>query len=112
VPVVLIEAPTTFEPGSFVTGRLSPVTMDSSTSECPSSTVPSTGILAPGRISSRSPTVTSAVGISTGSPSRTTTAIGGASAKRERIASFAPPRARISSQCPSSTNVVNIEVAS
>jgi hypothetical protein len=41
------------------------------------------------------------VGTSTGSPSRSTTARGGASSSRARTASFAPPRARISSQCPS-----------
>ena len=41
------------------------MTIDSSTSDSPSSTTPSTGILAPGRTSSRSPTCTSAVGTST-----------------------------------------------
>ena len=40
------------------------------------------------------------MGISTCSPSRNTTAIGGASSSRVRIASFAPPRARISNQWP------------
>ena len=112
VPVVLIDAPMTSEPGVFDTGRLSPVTIDSSTSDVPSSTTPSTGIFAPGRTSSRSPTTTSAVGTSTGSPSRSTTAIGGASSSSVRIASFAPPRARISNQCPSSTNAVSTVAAS
>ena len=112
VPVVLIDAPITVSPGAFDTGRLSPVTIDSSISELPSSTVPSTGTLAPGRISSRSPTTTSAVGTSTGWPSRITTAIGGASSSSVRIASLAPPRARISNQCPSSTKVVSTEAAS
>ena len=112
VPVVLIEAPITSEPGDLPTGRLSPVTIDSSTSEMPSSTVPSTGTLPPGRISTRSPTTTSAVGISTSPPSRSTVAIGGARSIRARIASLAPPRARISNQCPSSTKVVSIAAAS
>ena len=112
VPVVLIDAPITVSPAALDTGRLSPVTIDSSTSEAPSSTVPSTAILAPGRISSRSPATTSAVGTSTGSPPRITTAIGGANSSRVRIASLAPPRARISNQCPSSTKAVSTDAAS
>ena len=91
---------------------LSPVTIDSSTSLVPSSTSALTGTRAPGRISSRSPTATSAVGTSTGSPSRTTTAIGGARSSSARMASFAPPRARISNQCPSSTNAASRAAAS
>ncbi|MER6178834.1 hypothetical protein [Streptosporangium sp. NPDC001681] len=75
------------------------MTMDSSTSLSPSSTTPSTGIFAPGRTSSRSPSRTSAVGTSTGSPSRMTTALGGARSSRARMASLAPPRARISKSC-------------
>ena len=39
-------------------------------------------------------------------PSRSTTALGGARSSRARMASLAPPRARISNQCPSSTNAV------
>jgi hypothetical protein len=112
VPVVLTEAPMTSAPRALCTGRLSPVTIDSSTSEPPSSTVPSTGILAPGRTSSRSPTTTSAVGTSTGWPSRSTTARGGASSSSVRIASLAPPRARISNQWPSSTKAVSTVAAS
>ena len=112
VPVVLIDAPMTADPAVLATGRLSPVTIDSSTSETPSSTVPSTGTLPPGRMSTRSPTTTSAVGTSTGSPSRSTVAIGGARSISARTASLAPPRARISNQWPSRTNVVSIAAAS
>jgi hypothetical protein len=72
----------------------------------------STGTFAPGRISSRSPTATSAVGTSTGSPVRSTTAFGGARSISARIASEALPRARISNQWPSSTNVASIAPAS
>ena len=43
-------APTTVVPGPLLTGIDSPVSMDSSTSESPVCTVPSTGILLPGRI--------------------------------------------------------------
>ena len=49
-------APTSWSPGALCTGRLSPVTVDSSTSLSPSTTSASTGTFAPGRISSRSPT--------------------------------------------------------
>ena len=41
-----------------------------------------------------------------------TTALGGASSSSDRIASLAPPRARISNQCPSSTNAVRTVAAS
>lgn len=96
--------PTTADPGDVDTGRLSPVTMDSSTSDSPSSTVPSTPIFEPGRTRMTSPTWTSAVGSSTSAPSRTTTAIGGAKSSRLRIAVLVRDRARISNQCPRSTN--------
>lgn len=42
-------------PGALGTGRLSPVSMDSSTVLLPSTTVPSTGTLSPGLTSTRSP---------------------------------------------------------
>lgn len=88
------------------------MTMDSSTSLSPSSTRPSTGTLAPGRTSNRSPTTTSAVGTSTGSPLRITIALAGGRGTSLRIASLAPPRARISNQWPSSTNEVSTVTAS
>ena len=112
VPVVFTDAPITADPGALATGRLSPVTIDSSTSDSPDSTSPSTGTFAPGRTSTRSPTSTSAVGTSTSVPSRSTTAIGGASSSSVRMASLAPPRARISNQCPSRTNAASTVAAS
>ncbi|MEA5455116.1 hypothetical protein SPF06_10330 [Sinomonas sp. JGH33] len=48
------------------------------------------------------------MGTSAVSPSRMTTATGGASSRSVRIASFAPPRARISNQCPSSTKAAGM----
>ena len=48
--------PVTGEPVCFSTGSDSPVSMLSSTLEAPSSTVPSTGIAAPGRTRTTSPT--------------------------------------------------------
>ena len=98
VPVVLTVAPITCVPGPLGTGRLSPVTIDSSTSLAPASTTPSTAILAPGRTTSRSPATTSAVGTSIWWPSRMTSAWGGARSSSARTASLAPPRARISNQ--------------
>jgi hypothetical protein len=110
--LLLIVAPTSLSPRRLCAGRLSPVTLDSSTSLSPSMTSASTGIFAPGRISSTSPTSTWAVATSTGSPSRSTTALGGDRSSSARIESDAPPRARISNQCPSNTNVASIAPAS
>ena len=47
-PVPLTVPPITRSPGRFVTGIDSPVTIDSSTALCPSSTTPSTGTASPG----------------------------------------------------------------
>ena len=112
VPVVLTVAPMTSSPGALCTGRLSPVTIDSSTSDSPSSTIPSTGILrragpAAGR---RRPPRRWAP--RPARPSRSTTARGGARSSSVRMASFAPPRARISNQWPSSTKAVSTVAAS
>jgi hypothetical protein len=45
-------------------------------------------------------------------PSRMTVALGGARSSNVRIASLAPPRARISNQWPSSTNAASTVAAS
>ncbi len=111
-PAVLIVAPVTSEPGCLWTGRLSPVTIDSSTSDSPFSTTPSTAIVEPGRTTSRSPVTTSAVRTSIGPPSRMTVAVSGASSSRVWIASLAPLRARISNQCPRSTKAARSAAAS
>jgi len=112
VPVLLIVAPTTVEPISFFTGRLSPVSMLSSTLDSPSTTTPSTGILSPGRIITMSSRSTSEVGTSTGCPSRMTVAWGGARFIRAWIAWEAPARARISIQWPKSTKTSSRTAAS
>ncbi len=105
-------APTTASPGRFATGSDSPVSIDSSTCDAPSTTSPSTGTFPPGRTTTRSPTRTSAVGTSCSRPSRTTVAAGGARSISVRIASDAPARARISSQCPSRMNTSSTAEAS
>ncbi len=49
LPFLFTVPPTSRAPGDFSTGRLSPVTMDSSTVVDPEATTPSTGIRSPGR---------------------------------------------------------------
>ena len=58
VPVLLIVAPTTVSPLFLSTGRLSPVTIDSSIEDSPSTITPSTGIFSPGRTLTISPMIT------------------------------------------------------
>ena len=54
-PVPLTVEVKTGSPISFILGRLSPVSVDSSTSENPSTTDPSTGIFSPGFMITTSP---------------------------------------------------------
>ena len=105
-------APQTSASFSLATGRLSPVSMDSSTLLAPSMTTPSTGIFSPGRTTTRSPTATWARGTSTSWPSRRRRAVGGARAKRRRMASEARPRERASSQRPRRMKVMIMTVVS
>ena len=78
LPVRLIVAPMTVSPVVLSTGRLSPVSMLSSTAVAPSVTTPSTGTFSPGRTRTRSPTTTCSTGTSTSTPSRSTRAVFGA----------------------------------
>ena len=55
-PDWLIVPPITRSPMVLVTGINSPVTIDSSSAERPSVTLPSTGTFSPGRMRRRSPT--------------------------------------------------------
>ena len=64
-PILFSVAPITSSLGPLSTGMDSPVNMDSSTAEVPSTTMPSTGSFSPGRTTTRSPTSTSSTGIST-----------------------------------------------
>ena len=77
-PFPLMLAPVTGSPAFFSTGMLSPVSMDSSTEVYPSTTSPSTGTFPPGLTRTRSPTSTSAIGISVSAPSWITSAVFGA----------------------------------
>jgi hypothetical protein len=99
----------TRSPASFVTGRDSPVIIASLTSLRPDRTVPSAGMLAPGRIRRRSPSRSAATATSSVlslSPIRR--AVSG----RSFASSFSAPCAwkidRISIQWPSSMMVTSV----
>ncbi len=105
--------PMTSSPGFLDTGRLSPVTMLSSTALSPSVMRPSTGTLSPGRTSSRSFTCTCSTGMVRTSPSESITfAWVGARRSKALSASEEPRRLRISIQWPKSTKVTSIAAAS
>src|SRR3989344_3925606 len=87
-PVRLIVPPITALPAAFSTGMDSPVSMDSSTEELPSSTTPSVGIFSPGRTTTVSSTITDSAGTSISAPPRMTWAAGGPTA---RSSGPAPP---------------------
>ena len=80
VPVVLSVAPMTSSPGPLTTGIGSPVSIDSSIAEAPSTTTPSTGTLSPGRTRRRSPTTTDSSATSASTSPRTSRADVGRSA--------------------------------
>ncbi|MCY1298178.1 hypothetical protein D9M70_476510 [compost metagenome] len=86
MPLRLIVAPITFEPSDFSTGMDSPVSMDSSTDDCPSTTSPSVGIRSPGRTTTVSPTMIDSAGISVSTPSRRTWATAGLRSSSRRTA--------------------------
>lgn len=65
-------APVTVSPVVTSTGTDSPVSIEASTAEEPSTTVPSVAIFSPGRTRKRSPTCSAAVGIVVSTPSRRT----------------------------------------
>ena len=77
LPVPLSDAPMTSSPGPTSTGIGSPVSIDRSTLEPPSTTEPSTGTVSPGRTRSRSPTATASRATSRSSPPTTSRAVFG-----------------------------------
>ena len=98
---------TTLSPVSRKTGRDSPVIIDSSNSAAPSRMVPSAGTRAPALTSTTSPTTSSEVATVRVVPSMTFSASSGSRAASASSAEDAPPRARISSQWPSSMMVTS-----
>ena len=102
-PDVFTVAPMTSSPAAFVTGSGSPVSIDSSTADAPSTTRPSTGTRSPGRTRRRSPGTTSARSTSASTPSRIRRAVVACRPTSRRIAPVVRPFARASSHRPSST---------
>ena len=103
------EPPTTKSPALFSTGIDSPLNIDSSTAERPSTTSPSTGIDSPGRARKQSPTRACANGISSSPPSgRTRRAVLGVRSSKARIAAPARSRAPSSRICPNKTKAIII----
>ncbi len=92
----------TVSPTPRETGRDSPVTIDSSTSACPSITRPSAGMLPPGRTTTTSPTARSAGDTVTMRSPSTRSASSGRRAASESSADVVAASERISIQCPSS----------
>ena len=87
-------------PGALSTGMLSPVRADSLTALVPSTTTPSTGMFSPGRTRNTSSFWTCSMGTVTSWPSRSSTAVLGASFMRLFSASVVFPLDRASSILP------------
>ncbi len=73
-PPALTVAPVTVSPGETSTGTDSPVSIEASTADAPSTTRPSVAMVSPGRTTKWSPTDSSATGTRTSRPSRRTAA--------------------------------------
>ena len=78
-PDLLIVADVTLSSIALSTGKLSPVSTDSSIALSPSITIPSTGTLSPGLTTKTSPTATSSISTVISLPSRITFAVFGES---------------------------------
>ena len=105
-PSPLIEPPVSASPTALLTGKGSPVSIDSSTCVAPSVTVPSAGTRSPGRTASRSPVRSSSTGMSFSLPSQSIRcATSGRSACSARMAAVVWRLARSSSHLPSRTRV-------
>ncbi len=87
-PPAFTVAPVTASPTPTSTGTDSPVSIEASTAEVPSTTVPSVAIFSPGRTRKRSPTFSSPTGICSSRPSRRT------------VTSLAPSSSRALSAAP------------
>ena len=112
-PVWFTVPPMTPSPAVFVVGIASPVTSDSSSEERPSSTVPSTGTVSPGRTRSRSPIWTRSRVISSSVPSGLMRcAVLGVRSSSALMAPEVRSRARSSRTCPSRTSAVMTDAAS
>ena len=112
-PSPLMLPPVSAASASLVTGKGSPVSIDSSTCVRPSSRTPSTGTRSPGNTTTRSPNSNSPTGISACSPFfKITCANAGRSACRARMAAVVWRLARVSSHLPSITSEITTAEAS
>ena len=107
-PDWLIVPALTLSFSALSTGRLSPVSADSFTALVPERTMPSTGMLSPGRTRKMSPRTTSSAGTMTSSPFRSSRAVFGESCMSERSASVVLPLECASSVLPTvmSVNII------
>ena len=95
----------TMSPTFLSTGILSPVSAASLTALLPSTTMPSTGMLSPGRTTKISPFLTCSMGTVLSTPVMTTTAVLGASFISPFRASVVLPLERASSILPTVMSV-------
>ena len=103
----------TLPPTSLLTGMDSPVTIDSSSDDLPSTISPSTGTFSPGRTRNLSPGCSTVIGTSSSVPSaRMRRAVFGARSSSALIAPEVASRARSSSTWPRRTSTVMTAAAS
>ena len=105
-PSPLIVPPTTLSPDCLSTGNGSPLSMDSSTDDAPSVTMPSTGMRSPGRTSTVSSICTCVMGISFSMSFSTMVATLGRSPISLRMAPPVRPLVRDSSIFPNLIRVM------
>ncbi len=106
VPLLLSVPPNTGLSLLFSIAIGSPVSMDSSTNDCPSITRPSTGIFSPGRTRKVSSKPTSSMGISISLPLRTARAVLGCKPIKRLMAAEVLPRALVSKAAPKETRAI------
>ena len=107
IPFLFSVPPVTNSPMVFSTGMASPVIILSSTEDCPSVMMPSTGMASPGRTRSTSPSIIFSSGASYSSPfSNTRRAVFGDKSRSALIASPVRSRARNSKTCPTKTSAM------
>ena len=112
-PLVLSVAPINLSPTRLVTGKGSPVSIDSSSALLPSVTTPSTGTFSPGRTRSMSPTWTLLKGMSSSLPSAAIRrAVLGDRPSKDLMAAEVCDRAFSSSNCPNNVNEIMTAAAS
>ena len=111
-PPALTVAPTTVSPGRTSTGTGSPVSIEASIADVPSTTSPSVATFSPGRTTNVSPTTSASIGILVSTPSRSTATSRAPSSSRARSAAPDWRLERCSSQRPARRKVVTPAAAS